>query len=71
MSHEKYGGLPEELPTHPGIDPDVDHAPLRKQILSPQDERLALKNALRYFHSRHHAVLSKEFLEELRKNGRI
>ena len=71
MLHENYRGLPEELPPHPGLDPDVDHAPFRKQILSPNDERLALQNALRYFNPRHHAVLSQEFLEELRTYGRI
>ncbi|MGB1660278.1 MAG: urocanate hydratase, partial [Candidatus Poseidoniaceae archaeon] len=71
MLHENYRGLPEELPPHPGLDPHVDHAPFRKQILSPSDERLALQNALRYFHPRHHAVLSQEFLEELRTYGRI
>ena len=71
MSHENYRGLPEELPPHPGLDTDVDHAPLRKKILSPSDERLALQNALRYFHPRHHEILSEEFLEELRTYGRI
>ena len=63
--------MPPELPEHPGIDPDVDHAPIRKQILSKKEERLALQNALRYFDAKHHAVLGKEFLQELRDLGRI
>ena len=64
-------GLPDELPPHPGIDDSVDHAPIRKQILSSEEERLALANALRYFEPKHHAQLGKEFLQELRQYGRI
>ena len=71
MSDELYNGLPKNLPLHPGLDPNVDHAPIRKQILTPSEERLALQNALRYFDPQHHDVLSKEFLEELRTYGRI
>ena len=33
----------------PGYDDTVDHAPIRRQILSPQQEQLAIRNALRYF----------------------
>ena len=64
-------GLPQELPPHPGLEEDIDHAPVRKQILSRKEERLALHNALRYFDSKHHKVLAAEFLDELRKFGRI
>ena len=64
-------GLPDELPPHPGIDDSVDHAPIRKQVLSSEEERLALANALRYFEPKHHAQLGKEFLQELRQYGRI
>ena len=71
MSDELYRGLPKNLPPHPGLDPNVDHAPVRKQILTPSEERLALQNALRYFDPKHHRALSKEFLEELRTYGRI
>ena len=71
MGIEFITGLPEELPDHPGIDPNVDHAPIRKQILTAQEERLAVQNALRYFKPKHHGVLAKEFLEELRQYGRI
>ena len=52
-------------------DPDINHAPRRKDILSPEEKVLALKNALRYFPAKHHAVLAKEFAEELHKYGRI
>ena len=64
-------GLPSQLPKHPGLDASVDHAPVRKQVLSSQEERLALKNALRYFPESNHSTLGPEFLKELRTYGRI
>ena len=64
-------GIPAELPAHPGIDPNVSHAPVRKDILSSDEKKLALRNALRYFEPRHHEVLAPEFAEELRRYGRI
>jgi urocanate hydratase len=64
-------GIPAELPAHPGIDPQVSHAPVRKDILSSDEKKLALRNALRYFDPRHHEVLAPEFAEELRRYGRI
>ena len=64
-------GIPAELPAHPGIDPHVSHAPVRKDILSSDEKKLALRNALRYFDPRHHEVLAPEFAEELRRYGRI
>ena len=64
-------GFLEQLPLHPGIDESVDHAPIRKQVLNSEEERLALTNALRYFEPKHHAQLGKEFLQELRQYGRI
>ena len=64
-------GIPEELPPHPGIDNNVDHAPNRRQVLSKEEKRLALKNALRYFDARHHKELALEFADELETYGRI
>jgi len=64
-------GIPGDLP-EPGIwDPDVNHAPVRKDILSVEEKRLAIRNALRYFDKKHHAILASEFAGELRKYGRI
>jgi urocanate hydratase len=71
MVEQSCIGLPDELPPHPGIDDSVDHAPIRKQVLSSDEERLALANALRYFEPKHHEKLGKEFLQELRQYGRI
>ncbi|MBT5528399.1 MAG: urocanate hydratase [Cytophagia bacterium] len=64
-------GIPEELPTHPGIDEKVSHAPNRPDYLSDTEKILALKNALRYFPAKHHEILAKEFAEELKNYGRI
>jgi urocanate hydratase len=44
---------------------------VRKDILSSDEKKLALRNALRYFEPRHHEVLAPEFAEELRRYGRI
>ena len=64
-------GIPEGLPEPKPYDESINHAPKRKDILSDKEKALALKNALRYFPARHHAVLAKEFAEELRTYGRI
>jgi len=64
-------GIPATLPQLPPYDPKVNHAPVRKDILSGSDKKLAIRNALRYFDTQHHAVLAKEFAEELKSYGRI
>ncbi|MBQ3744054.1 MAG: urocanate hydratase [Bacteroidales bacterium] len=71
FQEEILAGIPAELPEVKAYDPDINHAPRRKDILSPEEKVLALKNALRYFPAKHHAVLAKEFAEELHKYGRI
>ncbi|MCH5173317.1 MAG: urocanate hydratase [Bacteroidales bacterium] len=64
-------GIPQELPAPRPYDPDVNHAPRRKDILTQQEKVLALRNALRYFPRGQHDVLAPEFAEELRRFGRI
>lgn len=64
-------GIPAVLPQPRPYDPEVNHAPVRKQILTPQEKKLALRNALRYFPEEMHAVLAPEFADELRRYGRI
>ncbi|MDQ3048535.1 MAG: urocanate hydratase [Bacteroidota bacterium] len=64
-------GIPSELPALKPFDEQVNHAPKRKDILNKEEKKLALRNALRYFDKKHHAVLSKEFAEELKVYGRI
>ena len=64
-------GIPSELPAPKPYDPTINHAPKRKDILTKEEKKLAVRNALRYFEPRHHAVLAPEFAEELEKYGRI
>ncbi|MDP5200920.1 urocanate hydratase [Flavobacterium sp. DG2-3] len=64
-------GIPSILPPKQTFDPAINHAPKRKEILSAEEKKLALKNALRYFDPKHHAELIPEFSEELETYGRI
>ena len=64
-------GIPETLPAPKPYDTTINHAPKRKDILTPEQKELALANALRYFDPKHHETLAPEFAEELRKYGRI
>ena len=64
-------GIPNELPQKKAYDKNINHAPLRKDILTTDEKKLALKNALRYFSKKHHPILAKEFAEELKEYGRI
>ena len=64
-------GIPATLPDNVPYDPEVNHAPRRKDILSREEKILAIKNALRYFPERHHALLAEEFAGELVEYGRI
>ncbi len=64
-------GIPDILPKEKPFDKNINHAPKRKDILSKEEKKLALKNALRYFPVNHHNVLAEEFLDELNKFGRI
>jgi urocanate hydratase len=64
-------GIPMELPSPKPYDSSVNHAPKRKDILSNEEKKLALQNALRYFDAKHHAILIEEFKAELAAYGRI
>jgi len=64
-------GIPDVLPPAQPLDPKVSHAPKRKDILSAEEKKLALRNALRYFHPKYHATLAPEFAAELNTYGRI
>ena len=64
-------GISDKLPIQRAYDISVNHAPKRKEILSKAETELALRNALRYFDKKHHALLLPEFAEELKKYGRI
>lgn len=64
-------GIPDHLPEPMEFDLTVNHAPKRKDILSVDEKKLAVRNALRYFHPTYHPLLAKEFYEELIRFGRI
>jgi urocanate hydratase len=64
-------GIPSVLPPKMVYELNVNHAPKRKEILSEEERKLALRNALRYFPENFHAELAPEFLEELEVYGRI
>lgn len=66
-------GIPSSLPPKQELDPGVSHAPKRNLtgILSIEEKRLAIENALRYFPQAWHRELATEFMEELETTGRI
>ncbi|MEO7991314.1 MAG: urocanate hydratase [Chryseolinea sp.] len=64
-------GIPNELPHIKSYDSSISHAPKRKDILSSDEKKLAVRNALRYFLPRHHETLAPEFYDELNTYGRI
>ncbi|MDD3741168.1 MAG: urocanate hydratase [Bacteroidales bacterium] len=76
MSKEEFQklilqGIPSVLPAPADYDANINHAPIRKQILSNEEKKLAIKNALRYFPQRFHNELVHDFKSELEKYGRI
>lgn len=64
-------GIPDTLPEPQPYDTSINHAPNRKDVLTPEEKELALRNALRYFHKKFHATLAPEFANELKTYGRI
>lgn len=64
-------GIPDQLPPAKPYDANINHAPRRKDLLSADEKKLALRNALRYFDKQHHATLAAEFAKELKDFGRI
>jgi urocanate hydratase len=64
-------GIPQQIPSLKQFDATINHAPKRKEILTVEEKKLALRNALRYFPKEQHGVLAKEFLLELNTYGRI
>ena len=76
MTHEEFmadirAGIPNTLPDPQPYDHTVNHASKRKDILTSEEKKLALRNALRYFPKKFHATLAPEFLDELKTYGRI
>ena len=71
FQEEIRAGIPAVLPKAKEYDAEINHAPKRKDILTQEEKKLALRNALRYFPKELHEQLAPEFAEELRKYGRI
>ena len=71
FKEEILAGIPNKLPPIKAYDKQVNHAPKRKKILSPDEQTLAYRNALRYFDPKHHPTLLPEFKKELETHGRI
>ena len=71
FAEEIRAGIPDRLPQPKPYDTSINHAPRRKDILTPEEKRLALRNALRYFPKKFHAELAPEFAQELAAYGRI
>lgn len=71
FQEEILQGIPSELPVTPKLDSSVNRAPKRKEILSAEEKKLALRNALRYFPKEWHQELAAEFFKELNTYGRI
>ena len=64
-------GIPDTLPEPAVYEPEINHAPIRKQILTNDEKKLAIRNALRYFPAKFHKTLAPEFKNELETYGRI
>ena len=58
FAEEIRAGIPDRLPQPKPYDASINHAPRRKDILTPEEKRLALRNALRYFPKKFHAELA-------------
>ncbi len=71
FKEEILAGIGNVLPQPKPYDKNINHAPKRKDILTPQQKKLALRNALRYFPKEFHATLAPEFAKELKDYGRI
>jgi len=64
-------GIPATLPPKRSYPKGGNPAPKRKDILSRDEKKLAIANALRYFPKAWHKELAPEFAEELKTHGRI
>jgi len=64
-------GIPNNIPEKKAYPKGANRAPKRKDILSAEEKKLAIMNALRYFPKNWHSILAKEFLDELKAYGRI
>jgi urocanate hydratase len=71
IKQDIINGIPKTIPAKKEYELNINHAPKRKDILSKEEKKLALKNALRYFPKEQHKELAADFAEELKIYGRI
>ena len=71
FSNDIQVGIPEHIPDMPKMDPKISRAPKRAHVLTADEKRLAVENALRYFPAHSHNELAPEFADELETHGRI
>ena len=71
IHEEILEGIPANIPPKKEYEPAINHAPKRKEILSTEEKKLALRNALRYFPKEQHSELAEDFAKELKEYGRI
>ena len=71
FKEELLQGIADDLPKLKPYNSEINHAPKRRDILTENEKKLALKNALRYFDEKHHDTLLPEFKNELDTLGRI
>ena len=71
IKQDIINGIPKSIPAKKEYELNINHAPKRKDILSAEEKKLALKNALRYFPKDQHKELAADFADELKKYGRI
>lgn len=71
FQEEILEGIPNYIPELPDFDESINRAPKRRDVLSPKEKVLAIKNALRYFPPETHSFWAKEFANELKEYGRI
>lgn len=71
IKQDIINGIPKSIPVKREYELNINHAPKRKDILSVEEKKLALKNALRYFPKEQHKELAADFAEELKNYGRI
>jgi urocanate hydratase len=64
-------GIPASFPAKPEDDPTISRAPERPMLLTREEQKLSLRNALRYFSENLHEELAPEFAAELARWGRI
>jgi urocanate hydratase len=71
LKNARHLSLPEQLPAKKDFIAGIRRAPDRGFCLTPEQAKVALKNALRYIPASLHEEIASEFFAELVSHGRI